>query len=163
MIVTEPMTMATDYLLAVLCVILALRLRSSSRRTGMWVAAFLVTAVAALFGGTAHGFRVPLGEHWQVVWTLTVWSIAAGSVLLIATAVRSVLRSESASTEARREGIRWLKWAIAVSLVAIVVLVAKLSIHEHFNQNDLYHVIQMGGLYCLYRSAVLLHDLSPHR
>ncbi len=36
------------------------------------------------------------------------------------------------------------------------MLVAKLSLHQHVNQNDIYHVIQMGGLYCLYRGALNL-------
>ena len=159
MTITEPMTMATDYALAALCLVLAVHLWTLSRRVGLWIAAFLVTALAAILGGTAHGFRIPLGEHWQVVWTLTVWSIAAGSVLLVAAGVRSVLRSDASSEAKRREGIRWLKWAIAVSLAGLAVLVTKLSIHEHFNKNDLYHLIQMGGLYCLYRGALRLHNL----
>jgi hypothetical protein len=38
--------------------------------------------------------------------------------------------------------------------VALLVLVAKFSLHRYVNQNDIYHVIQMGGLYCLYRGAL---------
>lgn len=156
--------MLTDYALAALCLYFAITLWSSSRRAGarrvgLWVAAFVVTAIAALAGGSAHGFRVPLGESWDTVWAITVWSIAASSVLLIATGVRSVLRSEARGPSERSEGIRWLKRGVVVTLVGLAVLVAKLSIHEHFNQNDLYHVIQMVGLYCLFRGALLLHDL----
>ena len=33
------------------------------------------------------------------------------------------------------------------------------SLAEHFNHNDLYHVIQMVGLYCFYRGALALHEL----
>jgi hypothetical protein len=156
--------MLTDYALALVCLYFAAVLwgrarRVGGRRVGAWIAAFLVTALAALAGGTAHGFRMPLGERWDAVWRLTVWSIGAGSVLLIASGVRSVLRSQARDAKARSEGIRWLKSGIVVSLVALAALVAKVSIHEHFNQNDLYHVVQMGGLYCLYRGALLLHAL----
>lgn len=154
--------MVTDYALAGLCLYFAAVLwrrsrHGGERRVGLWVAAFLVTAVAAILGGTAHGFRIPLGENWAVVWNLTVITIAVSSVLLIGAGVRSVLRSEAAHDVARRHGITWLKRGIAISLVGLAVLVGKLSLHEHFNQNDLYHVIQMGGLYCLYRGARLLH------
>ena len=153
MVILEPVTMLTDYALAALCLWFAAPLW---RRSKLWVAGFLVTAIAALLGGTAHGFRVPLGDHWQRVWDLTLWSIAIGSVLLIAAGVRSAVRRDAASDAARQEGIRWLKGAIAVSLVALLVLVAKLSLYQHVNQNDIYHVIQMGGLYCLYRGAMNL-------
>jgi hypothetical protein len=129
---------------------------------GLWVAAFSVTAFAALAGGTAHGFRIPLGESWGVVWRITVASIVAGSVLLIAAGIRSALRPE-AEGEARREGIRWLKRAIGVSLAGLAVLVSKLAPHPQFNHNDLYHVIQIAGLYCLYRGAFSLHGLTRER
>ena len=153
MLILEPVTMLTDYALAALCLWFAVALRHRSK---LWVAAFLVTAIAALLGGTAHGFRVPLGDHWQRVWDLTWWSIAIGSVLLIAAGTRSAIRRDATSDGARQEGLRWLKWAIAVSLVALLMLAAKLSLHQHFNENDIYHVIQMGGLFCLYRGALHL-------
>lgn len=155
--------MLTDYALALLCLYFVIALgkgssRAGGRRVGLWTAAFLVTAVAATLGGTAHGFRIPLGESWAVVWNLTVAAIAGSSVLLIAAGVRSALRPEAANEAARARGITWLKRGIAVSLVGLAVLVGKLSLHEHFNHNDLYHVIQMGGLYCLFRGARSLHD-----
>ncbi len=153
MVILEPVTMLTDYALAALCLWFTVALRRGSK---LWVAAFLVTAIAALLGGTAHGFRVPLGDHWQRVWDLTWWSIAIGSVLLIAASTRSAVRRDATSDGARQEGLRWLEWAIAVSLVALLMLVAKLSLHQHFNENDIYHVIQMGGLFCLYRGALHL-------
>lgn len=164
--ISEPTTMLTDYALGLACVYFASALFSRSRRTGgrrvgLWMAAFSVTALAALAGGTAHGFRVPLGERWELVWAVTVWSIAASSSLLIAAGVRSVLRSEARNASERSDGIQWLKRGIVASLVGLVVLVSKLSIHQHFNHNDLYHVIQLGGLYCLYRGAFLLHGVAP--
>jgi hypothetical protein len=162
MTVTEPATMLTDYALALLCTGFAISLgrRGGGRRMGLWVAAFLVTALAALAGGTAHGFRIPLGGNHGLLWRVTVIAIAAGSALLIAAGLRCALRPEVDDREDRRAGHRWLKGAVAVSLVGLAVLVLKLGPHRHFNHNDLYHLIQMAGLYCLYRGAGLLHGLS---
>ena len=162
--VTEPATMLTDYALFLLCAWFGLSLFLRSRRAGgrgvaLWVAAFSVTALAALAGGTAHGFRIPLGEARGPVWKVTVVSIAFGSALLIAAGVRSAVRPQAEREGERRQGILWLKRAIGVSLAGLAVLVLKLSPHPHFNHNDLYHVIQMGGLLGLYRGAVLLHGL----
>lgn len=162
--ITEPTTMITDYVLAAACVYFAAALWSGARgsKAGVvtWTVAFMVTAVAALAGGTAHGFRVPLGTRWDAVWSVTVWSIAASSVLLISAGVRSALRPDVRDAAARSAGLRWLKRAIVVTLVGLAVLVAKVAIHEHFNQNDIYHLIQMGGLYCLYRGARLLGGID---
>ena len=162
MTVTEPATMLTDYALALLCLWFALSLgrRGEGRKLGLWVAAFLVTAFAALAGGTAHGFRIPLGESHRPLWTVTIAAIAAGSVLLVAAAVRSAVRPEVGGGEMRSAGHRWLKRAVAVSLAGLAVLVLKLAPQRHFNHNDVYHLIQMGGLYCLYRGAELLHGLN---
>ncbi len=165
MTVTEPMTMLTDYLLAGLCLYCSGSLFSRSRKrqarmTGLWIAAFGVTAFAALAGGTAHGFRVPLAERWDVVWSVTVWSIAGASLLLIAAGADSHLRPGARSEVGRREGISWLKRAIAATLVGLGLLLGRVSLHQHLNQNDLYHIAQMLGLYFLYRGALLLRGLD---
>jgi hypothetical protein len=94
------------------------------------------------------------------VWKITVASIAAGSALLVAAGIRSAMRPQAEDERTRREGILWLKRAIGVSLAGLAVLVLKLAPHPQFNHNDLYHGIQMGGLYCLYRAAVRLHGLN---
>jgi hypothetical protein len=162
--ITEPITMLTDYVLAVLCVVFAVTIwrsarRGGGRRIGVWVAAFVVTGLAAAFGGTAHGFRVPLGETWGLVWAVTVALIGVGSFLLVGAGVRSALRSEARGPTERTTGLRWLKRGVVVTLGALVILVGRVSLHEHFNHNDLYHVVQMAGLYCLYRGVQWLHAL----
>lgn len=152
MIITEPMTMGTDYLLAVVCFAFTLRLRE--RRGARFMAlAFAVTGVAALLGGTAHGFRLPLGVYWEWVWAATVAGIAAGSLLLIGGSIRASVRSLSSR---RAEGIDWMKRAIGITVIALALLVGEVSFHRDFNQNDLYHLVQLVGLFCLYRGTRLL-------
>jgi hypothetical protein len=160
--VSEPATMLTDYALALLAVYFAFSLyhRSLDRKMSLWIGAFSVIAFAALAGGTAHGFRIPFGENWDLIRRITVFSIALGSALLIVAGIRSAIHPETFDRNARCIGHRWLKRAVAISLLGLAVLVLKLSPHPRFNHNDLYHVIQMGGLYCLYRGAVLLGGLG---
>lgn len=158
--VTEFMTMLTDYLLAIQSVALAVFLY---RKTGMrgtipwWVAAFLVTALAALAGGTAHGFALYLGQGLGLVWAVTVWSIAASAALLIACGVGSVLRPLVTNLLRKKAGHNWLWRAVILTLSGLAVQQSGWSLHEHFNYNDLYHVVQMAGLYCLYRGALTLN------
>jgi small-conductance mechanosensitive channel len=52
-------------------------------------------------------------------------------------------------------------WIIAGILIAFIgagIQQSKVIIHEHFNHNDLYHVIQMIAVYLWYKGGGLLRD-----
>ena len=59
---------------------------------------------------------------------------------------------------ARQAGAGWVAAGVAVSFAAAAVQRSGFSLHQQFNHNDLYHVIQMAGLYLLYRGGMLLRD-----
>jgi hypothetical protein len=52
----------------------------------------------------------------------------------------------------------WIIGGILITFMAAAVQASGVSLHRHFNHNDLYHVIQMGGFYLLFRGARLLVD-----
>ena len=95
--ISEPMTMASDYVLAALALLLARPLlkvgREADRRPArLWGFALVATAAGALWGGTSHGFVLQLGETGlAVLWKLTVWSIGAASALMAAGSIVAVL------------------------------------------------------------------------
>lgn len=159
--IAEPTTTLTDYAMALQCVahVVALR-RAIIARGGppapaarLYLAGFSTVAVASLAGGTSHGFRGPLGDLWADVWTLTVWSIAVGVTLIVAASIWVSARPVVASPLDRGMGRRWLVVGFGITIVGVILLVTKVSFHQHFNHNDLYHVVQMGGLYGVYRGA----------
>jgi hypothetical protein len=47
---------------------------------------------------------------------------------------------------------------IFVSIAAAAVQQSGIRLHQHFNHNDLMHVIQMGGLWLLYKGGARLRD-----
>jgi hypothetical protein len=47
---------------------------------------------------------------------------------------------------------------ILVSIAAAGVQQSGLRLHEHFNHNDLMHVVQMGGVWLLYKGGARLRD-----
>jgi len=53
---------------------------------------------------------------------------------------------------------KWIIAAIAVAMIAAGIQGSKIRLHQHFNHNDLYHVIQVGSLYLFYRGARLVRD-----
>ncbi len=88
-------------------------------------------------------------------------SIATSSAFLIAAGVTSARAPEAEDERARQAGYRWLERGVWGTLAAIGLLLAGVSFHDHFNANDLYHVVQLAGLYCLYRAVLHLHQLGP--
>ena len=211
MTITEPATLITDYLLAAFTVGLACRLFGVARMTRSasqwwWAVAFLATAVAAVAGGTVHGFRLVLpAPVTRALWILTLESLVVAALAV----VRGTLAG-SPLTEAAKRGASWVAavvyvaygawvaanprfvFAIAAYGVALVVLVVfKLiawrtdrhaarwmiggvvasalaaavqqsgwSIHQHFNHNDLYHVVQIAAMFLYYAGARRMTDRS---
>ena len=54
----------------------------------------------------------------------------------------------------------WLISGVLISFAAAGIQMSGFNIHQHFNHNDLFHVIQIGANYLLYRGASLLKDQS---
>ncbi len=72
-------------------------------------------------------------------------------ILLIILMLYSFLRFQG-------DGTGWIIVSILVSFAGAAVQQSGFSLHKHFNHNDLYHVIQMGSMYLLYRGVWMLKD-----
>jgi hypothetical protein len=207
--VTEPMTVATNAVLAVFAFVLAVRLAYRADAAGSdaagWLAAgLLATGFAAIIGALAHGTDPARDEalrarFWRgalyatgFIGAATVASVAffaargsiRSAILVFAVmklivfivrvarqpefrvaaadygAALAILLAGAAYEMIRRRasGMTWLIAGVLVSLVAGIVQARKLTLHRHFNNNDLYHVIQMAALYAFYRGGAMLVD-----
>jgi hypothetical protein len=116
-VISEPMTLATDYALALITGALGLRLIAqsageSSRR--FWALAFLALALAAALGGTYHGFAV------QALWKPTLLAIGIASFAM-------VVGSATATTSgALRRAL------LAAAVVKLVVYSAWMLAHDDY-------------------------------
>ena len=52
----------------------------------------------------------------------------------------------------------WVVTGILVSFVASLIQQSGFALHQHFNHNDIFHVIQLLALWLLYRGGRLLDD-----
>jgi Family of unknown function (DUF6962) len=97
MTVTEPVTLLTDYLLAALTgsfSVLLWRMAGRSRQESqrLWAAAFAASALAAMLGGSWHGFNShlsPVAAEWM--WRTTTGTIGLAGLLLLLGALRATL------------------------------------------------------------------------
>lgn len=162
MTISEPTTMLTDYLITVICSWFGFRLLKDnwfegSVARGLWGFGFLTIACAALTGGSFHGFRTHLSPTWlQALWN--------GTIFLIGLTAGTMLAGFYAAFPPRREPcVRWLLGGLAASIFAATLLVFRVGLAEHFNHNDLYHVIQLAAFYLFYRGASQLQDRHVYR
>lgn len=97
MTISEPMTVATDYLLAILGLGWGIALWRHGARSGqwaprLWAGCFLVMALGAALGGSAHGFAHSLEpEALEGIWRATIISLGAAGYLLLAGATTATL------------------------------------------------------------------------
>jgi hypothetical protein len=56
---------------------------------------------------------------------------------------------------------RYIASGILVSILAAVVQQSGIRLHRHFNHNDLMHVVQMAGVWLLYKGGARLRDGLP--
>ena len=176
MTINEPITMATDYMLAIASTIFATLLWRRGVR--LWAMAFFFTACGSFFGGTYHGFGG------AAIWKATVFSIGLASLFLLLPFLRVVaitIFAVYAVWMTTHDGFGWViadygvtlllltavmimhrspmsRWVISsviVSVVAAIVQQAPITYH-----NDVYHVIQLVALWLLYRGGTFMSSVT---
>ena len=91
--ISEPVTLATDYLLASLTLFLAWRLnaRADGQRARIaWALAFLALGMGAALGGTWHGFTMIDATVRVVLWKATVLAIGIAAAAMIFGSARAM-------------------------------------------------------------------------
>jgi hypothetical protein len=207
--ISEPMTLATDYLLGTLlevCAVLLWKHNNHLRQTSirLWAFALMAVAAGSYAGGTFHGFQHVLEPAVAaVLWKVTTISMGVAGFFLLTSAITAAFAGqhrrwliagaalklaiyvvwmrghdefrfviyEYGSTLAilllllaaeRTHGVAghraYIASGILVSIAAAAVQQTGFRLHHHFNHNDLMHVIQMGGVWLLYKGGARLRD-----
>lgn len=181
----EPTTLATDYLLTIAAAVFAIRLWRTNRQwalaflftaagsffggtyhgfgpvvgvltaTVLWKLTVFSIGLASFFLVLGSGRQLLLVAlvklivymSWMTVHSDFVWVVIDyGIALLIVGVVQLVRRGPSTP---------WVIGSIVVSVLGALVQMSRLTLHEHFNHNDLYHLIQLVALWLLYRGGRL--------
>lgn len=138
---------------------------SEAARAGVWLATYaaigaanlslLAGAVVAWAPGAYQvsllglaGFRlgvylILLGSHQE--FRYVVYDFAGTLIALLALALLGCARHPAA--------VRMTLAGLAVSFLGALVQRSGVRLHEHLNHNDLFHLIQIAGLYCFYRAG----------
>ncbi|RMD95108.1 MAG: hypothetical protein D6813_00985 [Calditrichaeota bacterium] len=140
---TEPTTMLTDYLLALLCLFLAGKLwkvgqKQRQQSIILWTVAFVTTAIAAIAGGTTHGFSLQLSSTLEnLLWKLTVYSIGFTSFFMFTGTVY-------ASVSGKVQG-----WLTGLAILILVIYSVWMLTHDDFLYVILDYLPAMFGIIIL--------------
>jgi hypothetical protein len=207
--ISEPMTLATDYLLGAVsdvCAVLLLKQNRRVRQTciRLWAFALLAAATGSYAGGTYHGFHHALSPPVAAaIWKLTTISMGVASFLLLAAAITAAFSAPArhwllagaalklaiyvvwmlghdefrfviydygstlaillllvvgGSTHGITGHRSYIGSGILVSIAAAAIQQSGIRLHAHFNHNDLMHVVQIGGVWLLWKGGARLRD-----
>lgn len=163
----EPLTLITDSILAIASAVFGVLLWRKGNR--FWAAGFFLTAAGSFLGGTYHGFGG------MPVWIATVYAIGLASLFFLwpfsRTAAAAIFIVYAAWMTVHYDDFKWViadygitivllaiimrsKWMTAFVLVSIAgAIVQQMPIPFH---NDIYHAVQLFGLWLLYRAGVIM-------
>lgn len=155
--VDAPLTTLTDYALAVAGLGFAFavgrRIGPQNRVTAwFWCAAFIASAVGAAAGAAFHGLgaRLEAGTV-RVLWNLTMFSAGACGAFVTAGIHAAHVRRVDGT-------VKWLACGIAVTLAGAAIQQGAWLRLTVENRNAAYHLIQIAGMYFLFRCALTVHD-----
>ena len=92
-------------------------------------------------------------EVWMLGHDDFIYVVADTASAMLAVAALHLLDLDNPAT-------RWILGGVAVSLIAAGIQAGRLALHEHFNHNDLYHVLQIAAMLLYYAGVKRMRDAN---
>ncbi len=140
-------------------------------RTVLWKATVYSTGLASFFLLSAAIMASVAGQFRRSLLAMAALKLAVYALWMAthddfryvvydyAPTLVGVLILQLATARARgTAGARWIVSGILLLFAAAGIQRTGLALHQHFNHNDLYHIVQMAAVYLLYRGGRELRD-----
>lgn len=101
----------------------------------------------------AAALKLVFYEAWMLGHDDFIFVVADTASAMLAVAALHLLALDNAAT-------RWVLGGVVVSLIAAGIQAGRVALHEHFNHNDLYHVVQIAAMALYYAGARRMTDLT---
>ena len=153
--ITEPVTMLTDYALGAADLLFTAailsRINPRNKVTGLLLAlGFLTGAISGFAGGAFHGFSL----QFEAAGLRRLWN----TVVLSVGATGAFFGSAVHTANVQRQHGKWIVAAVVLTLAGLGVQMTGFRAHQHFNHNDIFHVIQILAMYVFFIGARGLQD-----
>ena len=101
----------------------------------------------------AAALKLVFYEAWMLGHDDFIFVVADTASAMLAVAALHLLALDNPAT-------RWILGGVAVSLIAAGIQAGRVALHQHFNHNDLYHVVQIAAMALYYAGARRMTDFS---
>jgi hypothetical protein len=101
----------------------------------------------------AAALKLALYALWMLRHDDFLFVVADTASAMLAVAALHLLRLDNPAS-------RWMLGGVAVSLIAAGIQAGRLAPHEHFNHNDLYHVVQIAAMLLYYAGIRRMRDAT---
>ena len=101
----------------------------------------------------AAALKLGLYSIWMIRHDDFVFVVLDTASAMLAVAALHLLRLDHPAS-------RWILGGVAVSLLAAGVQAGRVALHEHFNHNDLYHVVQIAAMFLYYAGVRRMTDFT---
>jgi FlaA1/EpsC-like NDP-sugar epimerase len=155
--ITDPVTVLTDFVLAVASLYFAyqlFRIMGPENRVSawLWCGAFLGSTIAALLGGIYHGFMLYIDARTlRVLWGAIVYIVGLSTGFMFGGVHAADIRKEDST-------LKWMLSGIFLTAAGLLIQRTEFRSHMNFNHNDSYHVLQIAAFYMFYKGACTLRD-----
>ena len=99
----------------------------------------------------AAALKLVFYEAWMLGHDDFIFVVADTASAMLAVAALHLLALDNPAT-------RWILGGVTVSLIAAGIQAGRVALHEHFNHNDLYHVVQIAAMALYYAGARRMTD-----
>ncbi len=125
---------------------------------------FLLSTLRAYTAGRAYGVCAGLAVAKFALFGVCV--ALNGDVRMLVydgalTMLAIIVLSTWGAWAGRMRSATWVLAGMLASMLAALFQHGRVSIHPQFSYNDLFHVVQMGAMYLLYRGGLLLREREP--
>lgn len=140
--ISEPVTLITDYALGAVCAVLGWRLyrdAGDERARKWWALAFAAAAISALLGGSHHGFATVMSPAaYALSWKATVLAVGVFSFAIVAGSVTATTRGTARAA------------LLALATAQLAVYTAWMLFHDEYRYVVLDTAIAMSALLVLH-------------
>jgi hypothetical protein len=130
----------------------------------LWKATLLTVGVASFAMVVGSAIAAATGVARQVIITVALAKLTVYSAWMLSHHEFVFVIIDTGIAFAAVAALHLWRWnaallaGVAVSVAAGLVQASRFALHEHFNHNDLYHVIQIAAMALFYRGALRLND-----
>ncbi len=142
---------------------------SSSILAGLWKVTVFLTGFSSFFLLSAvimAGLTPPV-RNWALALSMLklvvylAWMVTHDDFLFVvydygSAMILILIFQVYASYKLQSSAAGWIVGGILLSFVGAAIQQSGVSLHQQFNHNDLFHIVQMGAFYLLYRGGKVL-------